>query len=50
MQFIKNFFNHDDVIIGLSGLRKKKEYIKVTIPSSYKHTRPTNYSQNYLLI
>lgn len=50
MQFIKNFFNHDKTIIGLSGLRKRKEYVKVTIPESYKKTFITNTSQNFLLI
>ena len=50
MQFIKNFFNHDNTIIGLSGLRKRVEYVKITIPKSYKKTFIPNTSQNYLLI
>ena len=49
MEFIKNFFKHDSVI-GLSGLRKKQEYVKITIPESYKRTRITNTQNNYLLI
>lgn len=49
MQFLKNFFNHDKTIIGLSGLKKTKEYVKITIPESYKRTFVTNTSQNYLL-
>lgn len=49
MQFLKNIFNHDDIIIGLSGLRKRNEYIKITIPKSFKKTRLTNLEQNYLL-
>lgn len=50
MQFIKNFFNHDKVIIGLSGIRKQKEYVKVLIPENYKKTYIPNIEQNYLLI
>ena len=50
MQFLKNFFNHDKIIIGLSGLKKTKEYVKITIPESYKRTHMTNVRQNYLLI
>ncbi len=49
MQFIKDFFNHDKTIIGLSGLRKNAEYVKITIPEEYKKTHKTNISQNYLL-
>lgn len=50
MNFIKKFFNHDDIIIGLSGLRKREEYIKVTIPESYKNTYIQNTENNYLLL
>jgi hypothetical protein len=50
MQFLKNFFNHDDTIIGLSGLRKKDEYIKINIPQNYKKTYITDTKENYLLI
>ena len=49
MQFIKNFFKHDNVIIGLSGLRKRNEYLKFTLPQSYKKTFVHNVNQNYLL-
>ncbi len=49
MQFFKDFFNHDKTIIGLSGLRKCTEFVKITIPDEYKKTRITNVSQNYLL-
>lgn len=49
MEFIKNFFKHDSVI-GLSGLRKKQGYVKITIPESYKKTFVTNTQNNYLLI
>ena len=50
MQFIKNFFNHDNTIVGLSGLRKREEYVKITIPESYKKTFTTNTTNNYLLL
>lgn len=50
MNFIKKFFNHDNLIIGLSGLRKKEEYVKITIPENCKHTYIQNTEQNYLLI
>lgn len=50
MQFIKDFFNHDKTVIGLSGLRKREEYVKITIPESYKKTFITNTQNNYLLI
>lgn len=50
MQFIKNFFNHDKVIIGLSGIRKQQEYVRVTLPKSYEKAYIPNAEQNYLLI
>lgn len=50
MQFIKKFFNHDKTVIGLCGLRKQEEYVKFTIPESYKKTFIQNTEQNYLLI
>ena len=49
MQFIKNFFNHEKTVIGLSGLRKRREYLKITLPDSYKKTYVANFEQNYLL-
>lgn len=49
MQFIKNFFNHEKTVIGLSSLKKQKEYLKITLPDSYKKTYIANYEQNYLL-
>jgi hypothetical protein len=50
MQFLKKFFTHDNVIIGLCGIKKTKEYIKITIPESYKSTFTTNTTNNYLLL
>lgn len=49
MQFVKNFFKHDNLIIGLCGLRKKKEYIKVSLNENYKKTYISNFENNYLL-
>ena len=50
MQFLKNFFNHDKTIIGLSGLKKTKEYVKFTLPESYKRTFVTNTTNNFILL
>ena len=49
MQFIKNFFKHDSVI-GLTGLKKKTEYVFIEVPKEYKTTRLQNIENNYLLI
>ena len=49
MNLIKKFFCHDNTVVGLSGLRKQKEYVKITIPQSYKKTFITNTEQNYIL-
>lgn len=49
MQFIKDFFN-DDSPVGLSGLRKKEEYVKITIPEDYKKTYIPNLNNNFFLI
>ena len=49
MQFIKNFFNRDKTIIGLTSLRKQEEYVKITIPEHYKKTFIQKTEQNYLL-
>ena len=49
MQFLKNFFNHDSIIIGLCGIRKTKEYVKITIPENYKKTFLYTSQENYRL-
>jgi len=48
MLFIKNLFK-DEMVIGLSGLRKRREYVSVSIPESYKKTYISNVGKNYLL-
>lgn len=50
MQFIKNLFKNDHLIVGLSGLKKTPEYIKITIPENYKKTHIQNIETNYLLL
>ena len=50
MDFLKKFFSHDNIIIGLSGLRKRQEGVRVTIPRSYKETFIINTRNNYLLL
>ena len=49
MQFLKKIFNHDNMIIGLSSLKKQEEYIKITIPEHYKKVSITNIEKNYIL-
>lgn len=49
MQFITNFFKHDNIIIGLSGLKKREEYVKITIPENYKKSFIQKTEQNFLL-
>ncbi len=44
----KGLFN-DTTIVGLSGLRKKDSYIKITVPEGYKKTYIPQYENNYLL-
>ena len=49
MNFIKDFFK-DDSVIGLSGLRKKEEYVKITVPDGYKKTYIPNTNNNIFLV
>ena len=48
--FVHDNFGKDDAIVGLSGLKKKTEYVYVTIPKSYKKTIIQNIENNYLLL
>ena len=48
--FVKDNLGKDDSVVGLSGLKKKTEYVYVTIPKSYKKTFVQNIENNYLLI
>ena len=50
MQFIKNFFCHDNIIIGLSGLKKQTSYAKINIPENYKIFTIQNTKSNYILL
>ena len=49
MAFLKKIFKQESFIIGLCGLKKKKEYIKINIPQNYKNTYLTNTEHNYIL-
>lgn len=55
MQIIKALFGKDSLfkdnsVVGLSGLRKRREYVKVTIPESYKKTYIPDTRYNFVLI
>ena len=50
MQFFKNFFNHDNLVIGLCGLKKTSTLAQIKIPESYKKTFIQNTSNNLLLL
>ena len=47
--FVNDNLGKDDSVIGLSGLKKKTEYVYVTIPKSYKKTFVQVTTDNYLL-
>ena len=49
MKFLKELFK-DNSVVGLSGLRKKSEYVFIDIPKEYKKTYIPNVERNYLLI
>ena len=49
MQFIKNLFK-DETIVGLSGLRKRREAVIINIPDTYKKTYIQNVQKNYYLV
>ena len=50
MQFFKKFFSSEDIIIGLSALKKKTEYIRINIPESYKKSSIQSIKNNYILL
>jgi len=55
MQLFKSLFGNDPLfkdtsIVGLSGLRKHTEYVKLTVPESYKKTYIPKYENNFVLI
>lgn len=55
MDFLKNLYEgrglfNDTSVIGLSGVRKKEAYIRITVPEGYKKTYIPRYENNYLLI
>ncbi len=50
LNFINDNFGKDNSVVGLSGLKKKTEYVFITVPKSYKNTYIQNTETNYLLI
>ena len=48
--FINDNLGKDSSIIGLSGLKKKTEYVYVDVPKEFKKTYFGNIEDNYLLI
>ena len=47
--FINDNLGKDNSIIGLSGLKKRTEYVFITIPKEFKQTKIQNVEHNYLL-
>ena len=55
MHLIKALFGDDilfkdNAVIGLSGLRKRKEYVTISIPENYKRTYIPDTKYNFLLL
>lgn len=48
--FVNDNLGKDSSIIGLSGLKKKTEYVYVQIPKELKKTFIQNIENNYLLL
>ncbi len=47
--FINDNLGKDDSIVGLSGLKKRTEYVFITVPKEFKKTCIQNTETNYLL-
>ena len=47
--FIHDNLGKDDAIVGLSGLKKRTEYVFITVPKEFKRTSIQNTENNYLL-
>ncbi len=47
--FINDNLGKDDAIVGLSGLKKRTEYVFITIPKEFKTSCIQNTENNYLL-
>ena len=48
MQFLKDFFTHDKTVIGLCGLKKRTQYVCISVPQNYKTTYIPKNKNNYL--
>lgn len=49
LNFINENFGKDNSIVGLSGLKKRTEYVFITVPKQFKKTYIPNTENNYLL-
>ncbi len=47
--FVHDNLGKDDSVIGLCGLKKKTEYVYVSVPREFKTTFIQNTEKNYLL-
>ena len=50
VKYVSNNFGKDDSIVGLTGLKRKTEYVYVTVPKEFKKTYIQNTERNYLLL
>jgi len=50
LNLINNNFGKDNSVIGLSGLKKRTEYLFITIPKDFKKSCIQNTQNNYLLL
>ena len=49
-QILLDCFGKDGAIVGLCGLKRKTEYIYITVPKDLKKTCIQNTKNNYLLL
>jgi len=49
MNFLKNFFRHDKIVIGLCGIRRQPDCVKILVPHVYKKASVQNVQNNYIL-
>ena len=49
LNFINENFGKDNSVVGLSGLKKRTEYVFITVPKQFKKTYIPNTENNYLL-
>ena len=49
LTYFNDNFGKDNSVIGLSGLKKRTEYVFITVPKGFKKTYIPNTDNNYLL-